>query len=124
MQRRRPLCAEYFGQETQRPRNAGIDWIVAGLDGGQPIPSDLNAYDAMIVMGGEVNVQSNAIAFRQPHTEFSLCKCGLLGRFSLPHFAGEFPSVEVLMIDRVLTDRVRRTRQGSKMLSADCDFVN
>jgi GMP synthase-like glutamine amidotransferase len=37
-------------------RKGGIEWTAVELDEGQPIPSDLERYDALIVMGGPMDV--------------------------------------------------------------------
>jgi hypothetical protein len=70
-----------------------------------------------------IRAPSNAGAIGEPHGKFSFYKRGFRGRIGLPHLAGQFPPVEVSMIYRVLTDRMRRAEQGSEMLPADRDLV-
>jgi len=37
-------------------RAAGISWTTVELDAGEPIPTDLGSYDALVVMGGPMDV--------------------------------------------------------------------
>jgi len=48
-------------------RKAGIEWTTVELDRGEPIPADLSPFDALVVMGGPMNVwQTDEIAWLAP----------------------------------------------------------
>lgn len=50
------LAVEHPGYFRELWRDAGIHWTAVELDEGNPIPDALEGYDAMIVMGGPMDV--------------------------------------------------------------------
>lgn len=50
------LDIEHPGVFREFWRESGVEWTTVGFEHGDPIPADLNAYDALVVMGGPMDV--------------------------------------------------------------------
>jgi len=59
----------------------------------------------------------------EPGVEFPFCECGLQVRIDLLQLPRQPPSFEVIIIYRVLAERMRRAHQGSTPHSTDDDVV-
>jgi hypothetical protein len=64
-----------------------------------------------------------ANACRDPRIKFLFCKYGLRTRINVSQLPREPPFLEVMVIDRVLAERVRRAGQRSASRSTDYDDV-